>query len=103
VRSDPERLKNLPEGMFGHSDKAKALEHGNLVVSCVGERTLFPEDYESLPDGAVLVNAASSNDELGPQDLQRFAKPGEMPCAMASAVGGVSKDFLFSLSPGETL
>src|SRR5438445_6730080 len=46
--ADPSRLKNLPEGMIGHTDKADALSHGALTISCVGARTLFPEDWNAL-------------------------------------------------------
>ncbi|MBK7861026.1 MAG: hypothetical protein IPJ65_20950 [Archangiaceae bacterium] len=71
---NPERMKNLPPGIIGHTDKHAALEHAGLLVSCVGERTLWPEDYDALPDGALLVNAASADDELGPQDLLKQQK-----------------------------
>lgn len=72
---DPSRLRDLPAGMVGHSNKAEALMHGGVTVSCVGSRTLQPEDWDWLPNGAVLVNAASADDELGPQDLLRYYKP----------------------------
>lgn len=73
-----ERLEGLPAGMVAHTDKHEALSHGAITISCVGERTLFPEDWESLPNGAVLVNAASSDDELGPADLLRWNKLGQV-------------------------
>ncbi len=57
-----------------HTDKASALAHGAVLVSCVGARTLDTGDHDHLPDGAVLVNAASADDELGPQDLLPFRK-----------------------------
>ncbi|MBN2359705.1 MAG: saccharopine dehydrogenase NADP-binding domain-containing protein, partial [Deltaproteobacteria bacterium] len=61
-----------------HADKHEALRHGGVLVSCVGMRTIFPEDHAFLPDGAVLVNAASADDELGPQDLTPFSKRGSI-------------------------
>jgi S-adenosylhomocysteine hydrolase len=72
--SDPNVLKNLPPGMVGHTGKAEALSHAHLLVSCVGARTLFPADWDALPNGAMLVNAASADDELGPEDLMRRVK-----------------------------
>lgn len=72
--SDPERLKDLPAGMVGHANKDEALGHGQVTISCVGARTLFNDDYEKLPQGAVLVNAASADDELGPETLLRMEK-----------------------------
>ncbi len=74
---DPERRARAEaEGMVPHADKAEALPHGQTLVSCVGKRTLFPEDHDLLPDGAILVNAASADDELGPGDLTPFAAGG---------------------------
>jgi S-adenosylhomocysteine hydrolase len=57
-----------------HVDKHAALAKGEVLVSCVGARTLEREDHAFLPNGAVLVNAASADDELGPQDLLAFPK-----------------------------
>ncbi|MBL8950334.1 MAG: hypothetical protein JNK82_06135 [Myxococcaceae bacterium] len=71
---DASRLKDLPAGMVACANKAEALTHGAVTVSCVGSRTLQPEDWDWLPDGAMLVNAASADDELGPQDLLKYSK-----------------------------
>jgi hypothetical protein len=60
-----------------HLDKHEALAKGEVLVSCVGVRTLEREDHAFLPNGAVLVNAASADDELGPQDLLAFRKSTE--------------------------
>jgi hypothetical protein len=57
-----------------HVDKHAALAKGEVLVSCVGVRTIEREDHAFLPNGAVLVNAASADDELGPQDLLAFRK-----------------------------
>ncbi|MDP2343525.1 MAG: hypothetical protein Q8O67_21375 [Deltaproteobacteria bacterium] len=63
-----------PARIFVHEHKSEALAHGGVVVSCVGVRTIDREDHASLPNGAILVNAASADDELGPQDLLCFGK-----------------------------
>jgi S-adenosylhomocysteine hydrolase len=57
-----------------HTDKQEALQHAEVLVSCVGARTLDEDDHVHLPDGAILVNAASADDELGPKDLMPFEK-----------------------------
>ena len=57
-----------------HDEKQNALRHAEVLVSCVGVRTLQEEDHAFLPNGAVLVNAASADDELGPQDLLPYHK-----------------------------
>jgi S-adenosylhomocysteine hydrolase len=61
--------------IFVHADKREALGHAGLLVSCVGMRTLERGDHDFLPDGAVLVNAASADDELGPADLLKERPP----------------------------
>jgi S-adenosylhomocysteine hydrolase len=76
--SDASRLKDLPPGMVGHTDKGEALTHGQVAISCVGTRTLFSDDYEKFPSGAVLVNAASADDELGPEELLQYRKMNEV-------------------------
>lgn len=58
--------------VIAHERLEDALPHAKTLVSCVGRRTLEPEHHRLLPDGAVLVNAASSDDELGPEDLRPF-------------------------------
>jgi S-adenosylhomocysteine hydrolase len=58
--------------LHAHTDKGAALAHGGVVVSCVGMRTLDVGDHDLLPDGAILVNSASADYELGPQDLLPF-------------------------------
>lgn len=50
--------------------RADALAHGRLVYACSGRGALRPEDFEHLPDGAVLANAASGNHELGLDDVR---------------------------------
>lgn len=72
--ADELKLENPKATVVVHTDKSEALAHGGVLISCVGMRTLFEEDYPLLPDGAVLFNAASSDDELGPTDLLKRAK-----------------------------
>ncbi len=74
---DQSRLQDLPAGMVAHKDLGDALPFGELLVSCVGARTLQHTDHELLPDGAILVNAASADDELGPEALLPFSKGGQ--------------------------
>lgn len=70
---DPKRrAKAKAEGMQPHAKMKDALPHGQTLVSCVGKRTLTPQHHDLLPDGAIMVNAASSDDELGPEDLTPF-------------------------------
>lgn len=81
---DPQRTAALHQALIAegedaskvhtHDDKASALAHAGVLVSCVGARTLDIADHDLLPDGAILVNAASADDELGPQDLLKFSK-----------------------------
>ncbi len=52
----------------GNDDERRrgALAHGHIVVSCTGRTTIHPDEFPSLlPDGAILVNAASGTHELG--------------------------------------
>ncbi len=63
---DPEKRRAAEKAGFStHRDLTDALEHGHVLVSCVGRRTLSKADYDLLPNGAILVNAASADDELG--------------------------------------
>jgi len=81
ARADALKAAMIAEGLPAakihvHQDKASALAHGSVVVSCVGVRTIEREDHAHLPNGAILVNAASADDELGPGDLLPFRKKG---------------------------
>lgn len=81
---DPARTRALHQALVDegfdttklhtHDHKQDALAHAGLLVSCVGVRTLDIGDHDHLPDGAILVNAASADDELGPQDLLPFRR-----------------------------
>ena len=61
------------DGMVPHTSKEEVLPHAQTLVSCVGRRTLMKDDHDLLPDGAILVNAASADDELGPDALTPLA------------------------------
>lgn len=63
-----------PSKLHAHEHKQDALTHAQVLVSCVGVRTLERDDHDFLPNGAILVNAASADDELGPQDLLPFRR-----------------------------
>lgn len=53
------------EGFTVAHDRVEALQTADLLISSTGVCTLPLEDYGLLKDGAVLVNAASGNHELG--------------------------------------
>ncbi|MCB9654918.1 MAG: hypothetical protein H6729_12390 [Deltaproteobacteria bacterium] len=65
---DPTALKEAAAlGCVACTDKKDALRHGHLLVSCAGAvdgEILSLADYEDLPDGAVVANAASGNREV---------------------------------------
>ncbi|MBI2377013.1 MAG: hypothetical protein HYV07_23635 [Deltaproteobacteria bacterium] len=50
-------------------ERAQALSKAQVLFSCTGHTTLRPSEYAMLPSGAVLVNAASGNHELGLHDV----------------------------------
>jgi len=70
---DPEKLSRVPDSMVRHANLDDALPHGQTLVSCVGKKTLGEAEHDKLPDGAILVNAASADDELGPEELTPFS------------------------------
>lgn len=79
--ADPEkstraRLDAGDPPLVVHDSLDAALPNAQTLISCVGQRTLEAADHRKLPDGAVLVNAASSDDELGPEDLLPFRSRG---------------------------
>lgn len=62
------------DGCTAHTAREGALAHGHLVISATGRTTLTPADYDLLPRGALLVNAASGNHELGAHLLDEAAR-----------------------------
>lgn len=51
-------------GFTVHDDKRAALQNANLLVSATGRTAVSLDDLHALPKQAVLVNAASANNEL---------------------------------------
>jgi S-adenosylhomocysteine hydrolase len=56
-------------GFVVHTDKREALRHANVLVSATGRTALQLDDVAHLPKRAVLVNAASANNELNATNL----------------------------------
>ncbi len=76
---DPSRQAlALQEGMVAHADKNEALHHAHVLVSCVGKETMDIKDFEVVPEGAILVNAASADDELNPEYLRKLQDHAEV-------------------------
>lgn len=97
---DPDPVRQAAAVAAGCSalPRDQALGFGDLVIGCTGRGALdVVDDHHLLKNGAVLVNGASGNHELGTQD---FGKPGrwflEMafePEKMLVQRGGVSANF----------
>jgi hypothetical protein len=51
------------------TDRETALRNAHLLYGCTGRGAITEDDYELLPDGAILANAASGNHELGKFDF----------------------------------
>jgi hypothetical protein len=73
--TDAAKLAKLPPGIVGHADKRDALSFARVLISGVGTQTLTAEDHELVPDGAVLINAASGDEELGVHEQRSHEKP----------------------------
>lgn len=64
--TDPERMAQAEADGCAPGPREEVLAKASLLISCTGRTTMVPEDFERLlPDGAILVNAASGNHELG--------------------------------------
>lgn len=73
---DPDkRAAATQAGFEAFVDLTDVLPQARVLVSCAGRRTLSDQDYDLLPDGAMLVNAASNQDELGGRELGMQATP----------------------------
>jgi len=71
---DPTRQERARSAGCATPPRDVALGHGDLVIGCTGRGALdVVDDHGLLKDGAVLVNGASGNHELG---TQHFGKPG---------------------------
>ncbi len=67
---DPARMqKAVADGCTAHADKGDALGHGNVLVSATGRTAVTLDDVKKLPKQAVLINAASANNELNATNL----------------------------------
>lgn len=67
--SDPtRRAAAQAAGYLVGDDRQETLKHGALLIGCTGRGSLRFDEYDLLPDGAVLANAASDNHELGCDD-----------------------------------
>jgi S-adenosylhomocysteine hydrolase len=67
---DPQRMAQATAlGFTAHTDKREALGKGNVLVSATGRTAVSLDDVRSLPKQAVLVNAASANNELNATNL----------------------------------
>ncbi len=63
--TDPTKLAAARRDGCTPATREEALARGALLISATGRTTLTPADYDLLPKGAILVNAASGNHELG--------------------------------------
>lgn len=75
--TDPGRMAEAAADGCVAKSREDALAHGRLVYGCSGRGSLTPEDFEALPDGAVLANAASGNHELGLEGVKLDSDPHE--------------------------
>jgi len=67
---DPNRVAQATAQDFtAHTDKREALGKGNVLVSATGRTAVSLDDVRFLPKQAVLVNAASANNELNATNL----------------------------------
>ncbi len=62
---ETKRAAAAKDGCTVDATRDDALIHGHLVVGCTGRGSLAWDEYDRLPDGAVLANAASDDHELG--------------------------------------
>lgn len=72
--TDPAKLAAAKADGCTPSTREEALAKGALLISATGRTTLTPADYDLLPRGALLVNAASGNHELGAHLIEDAAK-----------------------------
>lgn len=82
---DPARMAEAAADGCVAKGRADALANGRLVYGCSGRGALGPEDFEALPDGAVLANAASGNHELGLDAVELGTDPDEAKAGFRSS------------------
>lgn len=73
--------------------REQALAKAHMLVGATGRTVLTPAEYDLLPDGAVLVNAASGNHELGLHDVEPGFFREADPEARESADGVIRTTF----------
>jgi 2-polyprenyl-6-methoxyphenol hydroxylase-like FAD-dependent oxidoreductase len=69
---DPDPARQAAASSSGftvHAEKTAALGHAHLLVSATGRTAVSLDDVKLLPKQAVLVNAASANNELNATNL----------------------------------
>ncbi|MBI4816233.1 MAG: hypothetical protein HY791_08245 [Deltaproteobacteria bacterium] len=67
--TDPSKRAEAEKAGFSVGSRDEVLAQGALLVSCTGHTTLTPDEYEKLPNRAIMANAASGNHELGADKL----------------------------------
>lgn len=63
--TDPEAMRRAARDGCVPASREDAIAAGHVFYGCTGGGVLEPSEYDLLPDGAVLANAASGNHELG--------------------------------------
>ncbi len=62
---DPAAMARAAADGCQPAPREQAIAKGHVFYGCTGAGVLEPGEYDLLPDGAVLANAASGNHELG--------------------------------------
>jgi S-adenosylhomocysteine hydrolase len=62
---DPAKMEQAAKDGVNALPREEALKRAHLLISATGRTAITPEEFDKLPDHAVLVNAASGNHELG--------------------------------------
>ncbi len=63
--TDAEKMAQARANGCAATTREDALANAHLLISATGRTTITEAEYDLLPDGAVMVNAASGNHELG--------------------------------------
>lgn len=71
---DPAKMEAAKADGCSPMGRDEALSHAHLLFSCTGRTTITPDEFDAkLPNGSVLVNAASGNHELGMDGIEQGA------------------------------
>lgn len=62
--SDSVKLMEARFSNFKTAQRDDALKAADIIVGCTGRRSLLPEDYDLIKDGAILVNGTSKRVEF---------------------------------------